>query len=276
MLLARDMPAGNDALRQAVYAGAIFKQPPAKTSLALVAALRERLAGIFDGAAETAHERIPQAEFLAAMKTLRSAIEKEDFYRQRVLELMDECGFSARENAFDVLRIRSVLPNGHLNKDLERSYSLHRDTWYANPQSQVNWWVSIYDAPEERAFSFYPDYFSKKIENTSARFDFDAWMNKVGWQSARGNADFDYPRALETPAGEGRVSFSCKAGEILLFSAVQLHQTNPHASTLTRFSFDFRTVNMADHREGRGAPNADNGSRADALRDYILPQGSAA
>ena len=44
----------------------------------------------------------------------------------------------------------------------------------------------------------------------------------------------------------------------------------------TRFSVDFRTVHLGDHRAGLGAPNVDNHSTGSALKDYVRPQGVSA
>ena len=45
-------------------------------------------------------------------------------------------------------------------------------------------------------------------------------------------------------------------GEVLLFSGAQFHRTLPQARGRTRFSLDFRVVDLDDHARGRGAPNA--------------------
>jgi hypothetical protein len=42
-------------------------------------------------------------------------------------------------------------------------------------------------------------------------------------------------------------------------------------SGLTRFSLDFRTVDLKDHKENIGAPNIDNFSRGSAMKQYIYP-----
>jgi len=271
MLFSGTLPADNATLRQKLYAGEIFKTAPTSSSLETIAHINEIITKELGLPLEAVHERLSEKEFLEKMRDLRLAIVESPVCRDYARRLMTEFGFSIEQNAFDVIRLRSVLHNSHLNPALARAYSLHRDTWYANPQCQINWWIALHDVPEEQAFSFYPARFNRKVENTSAAFDYNQWMNKVGWQSTRSQLSVDYPRALQVPPAEERQSFSCRAGEILLFSAANLHQTNPNATGLSRFSIDFRTVHLDDHSNHKGAPNADNGSRPEALQDYIFP-----
>lgn len=266
-----NIPADNTDLRREIYAGAIFKSPPTASSLGMISYIRAMLSERIGVPLETVQQRLDPSDLAERMRILRLEIVKDSVCLDYLRALMAEFGFSPQENAFDPLRLRGVMHNGHLNPALERAYSLHRDTWYANPQSQVNWWIALDDVPEERAFSFYPSFFAKSVRNNSADFDYDAWMNQVGWQSTRSQRDFDYPRALRPPDAAARQSFSCRAGEVLLFSSAHLHQTNPNTTGLARFSLDFRTVHLDDHREGRGAPNIDNISRPDAMKDYIFP-----
>jgi hypothetical protein len=47
------------------------------------------------------------------------------------------------------------------------------------------------------------------------------------------------------------------------------HQTRKNATGRTRFSLDFRTVDLADHEAGVGAPNVDNRSTGSTVRDYV-------
>ena len=58
-------------------------------------------------------------------------------------------------------------------------------------------------------------------------------------------------------------------GAILLFSAAQLHSTVPNTSGRTRFSIDFRTVNLADGVSNHGARNIDSECTGTTMRDYL-------
>ena len=59
------------------------------------------------------------------------------------------------------------------------------------------------------------------------------------------------------------------AGGTLVFSAAHLHSTVPNTTVRTRFSIDFRTVNIDDLLEGRGAPNVDSACTGTTLGDFL-------
>jgi len=271
MILSDDIPADNKTLRRRIYSGAIYKLPATPESMHIAGYMLQRVTETLGSPLENAPERMGTPEFLNRMRDLRGVLVEEEACKEFVRGLMRRHGFDPAENAFDVMRLRGVTSGGHENPGAARAYALHRDTWYANPQSQINWWLALQDTPEERTFSFYPDYFDVPVANTSAQFDYDVWMEKVGWQGARGKQEsVEYPYA-ELPEDARRMGFACRAGEIILFAAAHLHGTNPNVTGVCRYSVDFRSVHLADHAAGIGAPNADNGSRPDVLRDYVMP-----
>jgi len=81
-----------------------------------------------------------------------------------------------------------------------------------------------------------------------------------------------YPRAAPGVDGGRAVGFACRAGANLVFSGAQLHATLPHATGRTRFSLDFRIIDLDDHAAGLGAPDVDNRSRGSSLIDYVQPR----
>lgn len=266
-------PDNNQKLREAVYNGDVFKLPVSKTSQEIVSYVSQLLRKEVGETIERVHSRLNEEKISDTLRNLRLFIAEDTNCRKYVLSMMSEVGFLPSENAFDALRLRCVIPGQYKNAIFSRTYSVHRDTWYANPQSQINWWIALHDIPKERSFSFFSSYFAKKVENTSFSFKYDDWINQVGWQNTRGQVNFDYPHILKDLDPQDRKSFSCKAGEIILFSSAHLHQTNRNDTEITRFSLDFRTVHLGDHHAGKGALNVDNESSPDALRDYIMPEG---
>lgn len=269
MIFSDDLPADNTTLRRRIYSGALYKLPATPESLDIAGYMRQRVTETLGSPVENAPARMGTPEFLERMRDLRAVLVEEETCKEYVRGLMRRYGFDPAENAFDVMRLRGVTSGGHENASAARAYALHRDTWYANPQSQINWWFALQDTPEERTFSFYPDYFNMPVANSSTQFDYDVWMEKVGWQGARGkHASVEYPYAV-LPEDAKRMGFECRVGEIILFSAAHLHGTNPNNTGICRYSVDFRSVHLADHAAGLGAPNADNGSRPDVLRDYV-------
>ena len=55
----------------------------------------------------------------------------------------------------------------------------------------------------------------------------------------------------------------------MLFSGSQFHSSVPNTSGKTRWSIDFRTVNVDDVEGGRGAPNADCDCTGTTLGDFL-------
>jgi hypothetical protein len=54
----------------------------------------------------------------------------------------------------------------------------------------------------------------------------------------------------------------------MLFSGDHLHATIPNTSPSTRYSIDFRTVQLADVRNRVGAPHVDAWCTGTSLRDF--------
>jgi hypothetical protein len=68
---------------------------------------------------------------------------------------------------------------------------------------------------------------------------------------------------------EPQVRLICPPGGVILFSGAQLHSTVPNDSGRTRFSIDFRTVNLDDLAGQVGAPNIDSACSGTSLRDFL-------
>jgi ectoine hydroxylase-related dioxygenase (phytanoyl-CoA dioxygenase family) len=77
------------------------------------------------------------------------------------------------------------------------------------------------------------------------------------------------PRAEEQLELEPQVQLVPRPGGLIIFSGAQLHSTVPNTSGKTRFSIDFRVVNIDDLTSGRGAPNVDSSCTGTTLRDYL-------
>lgn len=265
--------ADNAALREAIYAGKVVRIPANALSRRLVLAVWAAIEQEFGGA--TARRKLQFKlsgdEFYTRIGKVRKRLASEELYRKRLFELLAHLGFAKGEHAVDPVRLRAVTHLGHENPKAAPAYTAHRDTWYANPQAQINWWIPLHAVTEADSFAFFHDSFDKPVPNNSAGFDYDEWMANVGWQSTSGKPAV-YPQAQEGSfSAENGDAFCSGAGDIILFSAAHLHQTVKNASGLTRFSIDFRTVHLGDHASGKGAANVDNGSTGSALKDYLMP-----
>lgn len=271
MLQARETAdADNAAFRDAIYSGGIFHLRATPASLRLCATVNAAISAALGGAdAPTIHDALDYTALSAKMLPLRSALAGDPGYVEALRDVMASAGFDPAAQAVDPLRLRSVMHNGHLSPGSEKAYALHRDTWYGNPQAQVNWWLPLQDVTADQSFAFYPEVFETPLENSSAGFDYAQLVGKAGWQGTKGGSYANYP-AARAGAVTPRTGFAARKGDIILFSAAQLHGTCRNASGRTRWSLDFRSVHLADHAAGRGAPNADNGSRPDALASYLM------
>jgi hypothetical protein len=65
------------------------------------------------------------------------------------------------------------------------------------------------------------------------------------------------------------VRFVVPPGGIIVFSGAQLHSTVPNTTNVVRWSIDFRTINIDDVVNKRGAPNTDSASTGTSLRDFL-------
>ena len=58
-------------------------------------------------------------------------------------------------------------------------------------------------------------------------------------------------------------------GGVITFSGQHLHSSVPNLTGRTRYSIDFRTVDIDDIVNGRSAPNVDVECTGSAIRDFI-------
>jgi hypothetical protein len=273
-----DPPPSEASFRQALYDGEIFLLAATPTSRELVANALELLEQELGqgGAIRAAQFRLGDEEFFEAVGRLRKKMYTEPTFHEAVRSLVRGCGFDPGRIAFDPIRLRVVAHKGFENPKAAPIYFAHRDTWYAHSQSEITWWTPLHDVTEEETFVFYPDHFRSPVNNNSECFDHDEWVRqgsslRIGWQNPEHGARHLYPGQVGTLEPGRVLSFSARAGEILLFAGAHFHQTRRNTTGLTRFSLDFRTVDLEDHAQGRGAPNVDNRSTGSAVRDYVQP-----
>ncbi len=273
-----ELPADNDALRTALYDGSIVGISANVTTRRLVAAARSRLQaalGDIDSDLRAAPSRLANEEFFRRMGVLRRELYLGEQFHELLRELVVELGFDLGRIAFDPLRLRIIQGGGHQNPAAKAVYYPHRDTWYGHPQSLIVGWIPLDDLEPEETFVFYPDYLRRVAGNDSEIFDYDAWVRegwslKIGWQDPKAGLRARYPQMQAPIDGDAEVlGFACRSAELLLFAGAHLHQTRAQEGKRTRYSLDFRLVDLADVEACRGAPNVDNRSRGSAVPDYI-------
>ncbi len=275
----RDVPRDPAALRRAVYAGDVFLAPPTAASQRLVAAARAGLAEVLACAPAEIRDvpqRIENADLFARIGSLRRRLYLEAEFHDAIRDVIAAFDLDPARVAFDPLRLRVILHRGHENLLAAPVYHPHRDTWYGHPRALIAWWIPLDDLATDETFVFHPERFAVPVDNDSEIFDYgewvrDGWELKIGWQQLAAGALARYPRAAPGVDGGRAVGFACRAGDNLVFSGAHFHATLPQLTGRTRFSLDFRIVDLDDHAAGLGAPDVDNRSRGSALRDYVQP-----
>ena len=272
-----ELPGTNEQARRDIYQGAIFQLAPSDASLELVSRVKGLLRReLRQDEVRLAHGRLPSDLFFQAMGRIRKILFLESEFHSHVRAVIAAAGFAPERIAFDPLRLRVVNHLGHQDPRAGPVYYPHRDTWYAHSQSIIAWWIPLDDVVAQETFEFYPDCFRTPVDNESQRFEYTAWVKdgwdlKIGWQDDNAGLTAVYPRALVAPPIGSGLGFSCQRGGNVLFSGAHLHRTLPQETGRTRFSLDFRIVNLDDHAQALGAPNVDNRSRGSALIDYVRP-----
>lgn len=190
---------------------------------------------------------------------------------EHVRRVTTALGVAAESCYADVPKLRTAFPQGGLSTGIAYAFQAHRDTWYAAPPQQINWWMPVWPAAENNVMEFYPRWFGNAIENNSGDYNYyqaNAWRGRI--KDFSGGKDMRVHPAPLHPLDkdEYRLCLVPPVGGIMLFSGDQLHATIPNTSSVTRYSIDFRTVHAADVRSGLGAPRADVACTGTALRDF--------
>lgn len=271
----RAIPGNSQELRERLYRGELFVLDATKESCRLVDAVQSAVSEAFadHGEPRTVAHRISPDLFFAIAGKLRKLFYKQPHFLQLVANLITSLNFSAERTGFDPARLRIVSPGGHNNPAAAAVYHGHRDTWYANPETMITWWIPLHDVDSTNSFCFFPEQFEQEVCNDSEIFDLERWTAKddkklIGWQDKKTGLTAQYPQLLEEPEGV-QVPVQCCRGDILLFSGQHLHRTYKQNTDRSRFSLDFRTVDLVDDQNGLGAPNVDNRSTGAWIKKFL-------
>lgn len=225
-----------------------------------------------EGAANLSKE--DRESFLRTLTEAKAALAKDAETRRLLCRIAERHLNDASLTSYDQPRLRVVPattknPDGS-NKTVSPSHSCHRDTWYANSQSQINFWLPLHDVGPAETFRFYSRYFNKALPNTSDRFNYPDWSREIGFGNSEKRAEAFYPQTEgKGPESVEGQSFALAKGDLIVFAAAHLHQTMEHSQKLARISLDFRTVQEGDRQKGLVSPNRDNFSQGDASVDYL-------
>ena len=256
----------------AIYRGQIIMLPPTPASLELCAHARGMVEEEFaPHDPRTAQHVLDVDDFVERAARVKPRFIHDPRTRSLQKAYLQELGFDPWRTYLDVPRMRVVSSDGYLVSGVGHKQPPHRDTWWSAPMQQIQFWLPIFPMTRESAMEFYPHYVETGLPNSSGDFNIYRW-NATGRKNAaqhrqgedkRGIPQPDFP--LEHPAA---VQMVLPVGGAVIFSANQLHATSDNVTGATRFSIDFRIVDIEHVREGTGAVNVDNASTGTALRDF--------
>src|SRR6266478_2597340 len=258
--------------RARLYAGDLFVHKPVPGALALVDLARELIGQAFQGQdPELAQYHHPVEEYAAILAELKPKFIHHPRAKECIQRMLREYGCDPSKTYFDVPRMRSSTSDDYLTAGIAYAFHPHRDTWYSAPMCQINWWLPIYPIVPENAMAFHPRYWSQAVRNGSVEYNYAEW-NRTSRQNAAQFIKQDtrkQPKPEEPMELDPQIRVLAPPGGVLLFSAAQMHSSVPNNSGKTRFSIDFRTVNVDDVAARRGAPNVDSACTGTTMGDYL-------
>ena len=242
-------PVDDDTRRRMIFQGDIFVYGASSASSELVGFAREMIEDAFgDDDPETAQFDMPVEDFAALLAELKPRFIHHPQCKKLLPQVIEEVGCTLDLTYFDVPRLRTSTSNDYLTSGISYAFHPHRDCWYSAPFNQINWWIPIYPVVPENVMAFHTQYFDHPVRNGSARYDYADWT-QVGRPTAAQHVHSDtreQPRPEEPIELEPQLRVVPEPGGVMMFSGAQLHSTVPNTSGRTRFSIDFRTVNIDD------------------------------
>ena len=268
-----DSRVADDVRREMLFQGDLFVYSPRPSTLDFVAFARRLVEDAFqplDSEVAQYHMSVEQyAEILGKLKPQFIHEPESKWHLQAILR---DFGCDLGQTYFDVPRMRSSTSDNFLTTGIAYAWHPHRDTWYSAPPCQLNWWIPIYDIQSENAMAIHPNYWNRPVRNSSQGYNYYLWN-----EQHRGGHVAQYvkqdPRPLPKPTEpmelDPQTRIIVPAGGMIVFSGAQMHSSVPNTSGKTRFSIDFRTVNVDDALARRGAPKTDEECTGTTMRDYL-------
>lgn len=267
-----DSPLDDDARRRQLYRGQLFVFSPRPSAVQLAAFARELTEAAFAPLdPRDAQHSLPVERYAAILAELKPRFIHHPESKRLIQGMLEELGCDLSKTYFDVPRMRTATSGGYLTSGIAYAFHPHRDTWYSAPFCQLNWWFPMYDIEPDNAMAFHPRYWSQPVRNGSSEYNYYRW-NKESRRNAAQHIKTDtrkQPHPEEPIELDPQIRIVAPVGGIMMFSAAQLHSTVPNTSGRTRFSIDFRTVQIDDVVAKAGAPNVDSACTGTTLRDYL-------
>ena len=267
-----DSTLSDDARRARIYAGDLFVYRALPAGLRLVDLAKGMIRDTFGTLdPELAQQDMPVTEYAALLAALKPAFIHHPECKKLLPEILQSLGCDPERSYFDVPRMRTSTSDGYLTTGIAYAFHPHRDTWYSAPFNQINWWLPIFPLAPDNCMAFHPQFWSNPLKNTSSGYNYQEWNRTSRYAAAQqiGVDERKQPHAIEPVQMEPDIRLLPEPGGVIIFSAAQLHSSVPNTSGRTRFSIDFRTVNLDDVQALRGAVNIDSRSTGNTMGDYL-------
>jgi len=262
----------DDERRTRIYDGQVLVYSASPESIALIEHARGLICELFGSRdPQTAQFDMPVDDYVALLAELKPRFIHHPDSKKRIQALLASFGCDSEATYFDLPRMRTSTSDSYLTSGIAYAFHPHRDTWYSAPFSQLNWWIPIFPVQPENVMAFHPNYWSHPVRNGSEHYDYYEWTQNSRFSAAQ-HVKTDtrvQPKPEEPMQLEPQVRVVPEAGGVMIFSGNQMHSTVPNTSGKTRFSIDFRTVNIDDVRARREAPNVDSACTGTSLRDFL-------
>ena len=262
----------DEARRQHLYEGDLLVYCPRPSTLAFTEFARGMIEEAFAPYdPETAQFEMPVEQFAAILSELKPSFIHHPRAKQLLQAIFTDFGCELAKTYFDVPKMRSMAAGDYLRAGIALAFDPHRDSWFASPLCQQNWWLPIYPIGPENCMAFHPHYWSNGVRNGSCDYNQYEW-NRVGRKTASQYTRTDnrkIPRPEEPMELDPQIRLVPPAGGLIMFSGAQMHSTVPNTSGRTRFSIDFRTVHLDDVAAMRGAPNVDSAPTGTTLWELM-------
>jgi hypothetical protein len=267
-----DAGLSDDDRRARLYAGDLFLTSPSDASLGFARFTQELVVEAFSGRdPERAQDELAVERYAEILADLKPRFIHHPRSKEFIRAIVGALGGDLDQTYFDVPRLRTSTSGGYLTTGIAYAWHPHRDTWYSAPLSQLNFWMPVFPVEAGNAMAFHPGYFDQVVPNTSGTYNYYEWNSKH--RAAAASQIGADTRPLPGPVGEVDIHNPLvlvpPVGGLITFAGQHLHPSVPNHSGRTRFSIDFRTVNISDIERGIGARNVDVECTGSSIRDFI-------
>jgi hypothetical protein len=267
-----DSKKSDDERRELLYNGQLFVYSPVK-SAAEMCQFTQQLVRDYFGKMDpvTAQDHMPVEEYAAILAELKPKFIHHPESKKFIQGILQELGCDLEKTYFDVPRLRTATSNNYLTTGIAYAFHPHRDTWYSAPLCQLNFWMPIFDIESGNSMAFHPKYWNKAVKNSSRTYNYQEWNANNRFNAAK-HIKTDtrvQPKPEETMELDPQIRVITNVGGIIIFSGANMHSTVPNDTGKTRFSIDFRTVNLDDLLNKVGAPNLDSACTGTPMKDYL-------